>query len=131
MPAGGLKLSSKLLAALSILQAVPPDEKAIVFSWFKGALDLLEAVIHQRLRWPTSRIDGDFNSESRWKTLQRFTGGTGGRVLLITLSTGGVGLNLNVANQCATGSHPPTSESCSSLALDLLTQRSWSRDPPP
>ena len=47
-----------------------------------------------------ARIDGDMDHASRWAALQAFVdgGGGGAAVLLITLSTGGVGLNIEVAN---------------------------------
>jgi superfamily II DNA/RNA helicase len=99
---GGLRLSSKLLTALELLMAKPAGEKAIVFSWFKGALDVLEGVLVARLhKMSCERIDGDLDARERRAVLDRF-----GRpdcaadVLLMTLSTGGVGLNITAANHC-------------------------------
>jgi hypothetical protein len=99
---GGLRLSSKLLTALELLMARPAGEKAIVFSWFKGALDVLEGVLVARLhKMSCERIDGDLDARERRAVLDRF-----GRpdcaadVLLMTLSTGGVGLNITAANHC-------------------------------
>jgi superfamily II DNA/RNA helicase len=99
---GGLRLSSKLLTALELLMAKPAGEKAIVFSWFKGALDVLEGVLVARLhKMSCERIDGDLDARERRAVLDQF-----GRpdcaadVLLMTLSTGGVGLNITAANHC-------------------------------
>lgn len=96
---GGVRLSSKLLKALEILCAMPPGERGVVFSWFKSALDLLEAALEYR-GVSVARLDGDDDKETRKDVMEIFQARTPGsaRVLLATKTSGGVGLTLTAAN---------------------------------
>jgi hypothetical protein len=130
---GGLKQSSKMLHALRIIRAVPADEAVLVFSWFKGTLDVMERLLHERLQLRASRtccadvthsvllphpllphprsrcdgsctltdamgsictagLDGDVQAKTRKVILADFVNGRSSRVMLLTLSTGGVGV---------------------------------------
>ena len=42
---GGFRLSTKHVALLTLLRALPADEKVIIFSFFKAFLDLTEAAL--------------------------------------------------------------------------------------
>jgi len=101
-PRLSLSPSTKLQHVKEWLDAIPPGEKAIVFSYFKGFLDLVEGIITQAspagTRELCARFDGDDNQAARERTLQQFKERSSCRFLLATITTGGVGLNLVEAN---------------------------------
>jgi len=67
-------------------------------SFFVGSLDLLEAMFHD-LGIETARFDGDIPNDAREDELDRFKDDSSNcRVLLMTVQTGGTGLNLVCAN---------------------------------
>lgn len=89
--------STKMLHFRDWLQSVPKDDKVLVFSTFKGILDLLESLLGQ-MKVPVLRYDGD--DPYKGVQLRRFQQETAkeSRVLLSTVASGGVGLNITVAN---------------------------------
>jgi SNF2 family DNA or RNA helicase len=95
---GGFRASAKLDSIVDDFKnKVPQDEKLLIASFFKGSLDLLEAIFHE-LKVEVARFDGDIGSEEREAQLQRFKTRPTCRVLLMTVQTGGTGLNLVCAN---------------------------------
>ena len=71
---------------------------SIVFSVWKKTLDLVSALFSAK-RIPFLLIDGSLSLADRRKVLKRFREDPGVPVLLMTLGTGAVGLNLTVANR--------------------------------
>lgn len=63
-------------------------------SFFKGSLDLLEAIFDE-LGAETARFDGDISSEERENELDRFKMHASCRILLMTVQTGGTGMWCN------------------------------------
>ena len=97
VPFGGLRLSTKLIALRRQLAAVPSAEKSIVYSNFKGGLDLVEAMLSEDgVR--CCRFDGDDPPAERSEQLATFKSRPEIRVLLLCLSAGSVGLN--IADAC-------------------------------
>ena len=80
-------------------EKLPYDEKVLIVSFFKGSFDLLEAIFQER--HPdvgVARYDGDVKAEEREDELHQFKTDPSCRVLLMTIQTGGTGLNLVCAN---------------------------------
>lgn len=94
---GGFRASAKLESIIEDYQNMPKDDKVLICSFFKGSLDLLEAIFHD-MGVGTARFDGDVDSEERQMELDRFKEDESCRVLLLTVQTGGTGLNLVNAN---------------------------------
>lgn len=72
------------------------SSSVVIFSQFKKYLNVLEKVIDIELPWVNIlRFDGSLSPEKRNEVIKNFTKKDGGcRVLLITLTSGGVGINL-------------------------------------
>jgi SNF2 family DNA or RNA helicase len=95
---GGFRASAKLDSIVDDFKnKVPQDEKLLIASFFKGSLGLLEAIFHD-LKVKVARFDGAIGSEEREAQLQRFKTRPTCRVLLMTVQTGGTGLNRVCAN---------------------------------
>jgi DNA repair protein RAD5 len=74
------------------------EEKAVVFSQFVQFLDLLaQACDEADITW--CRLDGKMSQREREVALEKFRSPSGPRVILMSLRTGGVGLNLTVASR--------------------------------
>ena len=106
-PHYGFAASSKLEAALDWIKgkclrpAEADREKVIVYSFFKSSLDLIEAVIIHEQEFAgcgAVRYDGDVSAEQRFAELERFKTAPSVNVLLATVATAGVGLNIVEAN---------------------------------
>ncbi|KAI1121432.1 SNF2 family N-terminal domain-containing protein [Nemania abortiva] len=91
---------SKLLALLSDVREnirENPTHKSIVFSCWKKTLDLVSGLFQEQgIRY--DMIDGSLPLNERVKVLKDFRSSTGADILLMTLGTGAVGLNLAVAS---------------------------------
>lgn len=88
--------SSKLVALVSKLKQLPKDAKSVVFSQFTSYLDIIQTEL-RREKIQAFRFDGTLSRQQRTDVLKAF-GLSEGSVLLISLKTGGVGLNLVTAN---------------------------------
>ncbi|KAI1205005.1 SNF2 family N-terminal domain-containing protein [Annulohypoxylon truncatum] len=87
---------SKLLALLSDIQK-NSAHKSIVFSCWKKTLCLVEKLLHSHgIR--CVMIDGSLPLAQRVKVLKDFRSLSGANILLMTLGTGAVGLNLAIAS---------------------------------
>jgi hypothetical protein len=95
---GGFRPSSKLVELRGLLVAVPPGDKVLVFSFFKGFLDLAEGMLEAELDIRCARFDGDIGPDEKTAQLARFKAEPDVRVLLATIHSGGVGLNIIEAN---------------------------------
>ncbi|KAJ0130150.1 hypothetical protein HZ326_26743 [Fusarium oxysporum f. sp. albedinis] len=75
------------------------DYYSVIFSFYKSTLDIVGKALETRgIRY--LRVDGDIPSKQRDKILEEFQINRAWRVLIMTFSTGAVGLNgLTVANR--------------------------------
>lgn len=116
---GEFRYSSKLKSLSDFLQAdVAAGRRAVVFSQWTSLLDIVQMLL-RHLKLQHQRFDGSLSMNQREDVLTWFRGGgesatdidakaTGtaedrevaGRVLLVSLRAGGVGLNLTVATRC-------------------------------
>eukprot|EP00917_Polyrhabdina_sp_WS-2016_P009831 GHVP01021582.1.p1 GENE.GHVP01021582.1~~GHVP01021582.1.p1 ORF type:complete len:960 (+),score=188.02 GHVP01021582.1:1511-4390(+) len=96
-------LSSKMLHLKKHLKDdIEKSIKAVVFSQWTSYMDLLE-IMFQNENIPFKRLDGSMTLEKRRKAIEWLKeedsdGISQGRVLLISLRAGGVGLNLTAAS---------------------------------
>ncbi|KAG7361311.1 SNF2-related protein [Nitzschia inconspicua] len=95
---GGFKASAKLERIVQDVMKISKDQKAMVVSFYKGSLDLLEAMFHEH-GVNAVRFDGDVSAEERQACLHEFKTTPSCQVLLMTAQTGGTGLNITEANQ--------------------------------
>ncbi|GER25516.1 DNA repair helicase rad5 [Striga asiatica] len=94
------KESSKILSLLDCLENIRKSgsgEKSIVFSQWTSFLDLLEIPLTKR-GFEFLRFDGKLAQKKREKVLHEFADTRNKTVLLMSLKTGGVGLNLTAAS---------------------------------
>jgi DNA repair protein RAD5 len=87
--------STKLAALLISIQKTDPDDKIIVFSQWTSFLDLIEPIL------PVSfvRLDGSMSQSKRESAIKSFQENPKIKVLIASLRSCGVGLNLTVANR--------------------------------
>ncbi|KAG4435757.1 hypothetical protein IFR05_008771 [Cadophora sp. M221] len=90
--------STKLVAVLENIKLEPPGSKSLVFSYWTLTLDLLEGLLAQN-NIRSVRIDGRVSYEQRLAALESFRNDPEVSVLLMSIQTGSVGLNLAVANR--------------------------------
>lgn len=96
---GGFTGSAKIDEVVSYVETkLPADDKCLIFSFFKGGLDLLEGILYHDLNIECARFDGDLDSRTRSHELERFRKDPNCKVLLATVHSGGTGLNLVEAN---------------------------------
>lgn len=88
--------SSKLVALVRKLKELPKQAKSVVFSQFTSYLDIIQTEL-RREKIKAFRFDGTLSRQQRTDVLKAFTLSEES-VLLISLKTGGVGLNLVTAN---------------------------------
>ncbi|KAK9367659.1 SNF2 family N-terminal domain-containing protein [Lipomyces kononenkoae] len=89
---------SRLLSQLKTIRQEEPNTKSVVFSQFTSFLDLIQDAL-QRERYKCIRIDGSTVQRERARVLEQFQREKGEVILLLSLKTGGVGLNLVSANK--------------------------------
>jgi SNF2 family DNA or RNA helicase len=98
-PKKGFTASAKIEEAIKWFNTtVPDDDKAIILSFFKGSLDLIEGVLVEDLGIGCARYDGDIDKDTRKADLKRFKTEDTCRVLLASVQSGGTGLNITEAN---------------------------------
>jgi SNF2 family DNA or RNA helicase len=95
---GGFCLTTKLRSIVCQIAKIPPGDKAIILSFFKGSLDLIEALLFHEMQIEYARFDGDIAGRTRQEELEKFKQDPICRILLMTVQTGGTGLNINEAN---------------------------------
>lgn len=96
----GFQASKKLQTIIDKFKAFERGtEKVLICSFFKGTLDLIEAMfaeVYSEVGY--ERFDGDVSKPERSVILENFRRDVTCRVLFMTVQTGGVGLNLVEAN---------------------------------
>ncbi|KAH7928040.1 P-loop containing nucleoside triphosphate hydrolase protein [Leucogyrophana mollusca] len=90
-------ISSKMMAVLNIIRAIPEGEKAIIFSHWRMTMTLLEIRLGE-LEVGTLMYHGDLSSHERILVLRSFASDPAKKVLLNSMRAGGVGLNIASAN---------------------------------
>ncbi|KAJ8131633.1 hypothetical protein O1611_g1992 [Lasiodiplodia mahajangana] len=91
------ELPSKIKAVVRHVQAVPQNEKCVIFSYWTSTLNILEqgldvaGIIY-------CRYDGRLRYSQRTDVLERFQKDASIKVILISITCGGQGLNLTAAN---------------------------------
>ncbi|XP_022209333.2 transcription termination factor 2 [Drosophila obscura] len=92
--------SAKMKIVIQKLQSilVETTDKVIVVSQWTSFLDVIKDYLQER-DWQTLDFNGKMDAKQREEVLKEFnTVANDKRVLLLSLTAGGVGLNLNVAN---------------------------------
>jgi SNF2 family DNA or RNA helicase len=93
-----LKEPPKVTTLIDMIQEITDSgESALVFTQFMGTLNRIEGAL-RRENIPVNLIHGKFNRKKREESLRAFDQEEKGSVLLMTLKTGGVGLNLTKAS---------------------------------
>ncbi|KAI1775100.1 SNF2 family N-terminal domain-containing protein [Hypoxylon cercidicola] len=90
--------STKLSAVVQNVIHSGPEAKSIIFSYWTTTLDILSQLLRQA-GIPYYQVDGRVNYADRSTRLKNFKEDPQVRVLLMSIETGAVGLNLTVANQ--------------------------------
>eukprot|EP01129_Flabellula_baltica_P004187 TRINITY_DN1431_c0_g4_i1.p1 TRINITY_DN1431_c0_g4~~TRINITY_DN1431_c0_g4_i1.p1 ORF type:complete len:391 (+),score=104.37 TRINITY_DN1431_c0_g4_i1:142-1314(+) len=94
-------LSSKMERLFKDIERVKknhPDDKCVVFSSFTMFLDLIQAQFYN-MGWKHERYDGSMTTVERQYALDNFEAVPGNNILLCSIKSGGVGLNLTCANR--------------------------------
>ncbi|KAL4886206.1 SNF2 family N-terminal domain-containing protein [Aspergillus karnatakaensis] len=89
--------SAKLSSLVSDIGEQCHADKIIVFSFWKRALCILASLLERR-NLPALLIDGSISTKRREDIIRTFEN-PGNNILLMTLGTGAVGLNLTMANR--------------------------------
>ena len=89
--------SGKLERLVEILDAVPTEDKALVFTQYPG-FDRLAPHLEERLGRKVGFFHGGLAAAARTDLLERFDDVAGPSLLVISLRAGGRGLNLPAAN---------------------------------
>jgi DNA repair protein RAD5 len=74
-----------------------PDTKAVIFSQWTSMLDLVEVVLNENA-FNFFRLDGTMSQKKREETLRKFKTQKNTKLLLASLRSTGVGLNLTEAS---------------------------------
>lgn len=87
-----------LMEDLCRLRDQDPCFRVVIFSQFTSFLDLIEVVL-RRDNFVFYRFDGDMNIKSKAFAVEEFTKPSrNGKIFIVSLKAGGVGLNLTVAD---------------------------------
>ncbi|KAI0976951.1 P-loop containing nucleoside triphosphate hydrolase protein, partial [Xylaria arbuscula] len=90
--------STKLHAVVDNVSRSGPDSKNIIFSYWTSTLDVLFHLL-TRAEIPCCQVDGRTTYTERSKNLTTFKNDPRVSVLLMSIETGAVGLNLTIANK--------------------------------
>ena len=89
--------SGKLERLVELLEAMPADDKALVFTQYPG-FDRLVPHLHERLGREIGFFHGGLPARARDELVESFSDPGGPSVLVISIRAGGRGLNLPAAN---------------------------------
>ncbi|KAI1610625.1 P-loop containing nucleoside triphosphate hydrolase protein [Exophiala viscosa] len=93
------KVSTKLRTLLQDLKQHEKAEKSVVFSFWTYTLDIIESLLRQHTSIPYARIDGNLSGARREQAIQRFQTDDSVRVILVSITCGGTGLDLTAASR--------------------------------
>ncbi|KAI8631010.1 hypothetical protein F5Y19DRAFT_483658 [Xylariaceae sp. FL1651] len=91
------ELPSKIKAVVKHLQAVPQNEKCVIFSYWTSTLNILEQGL-TAAGILFCRYDGRLRHSQRTGVLKKFQQDASVKAILVSITCGGQGLNLTVAN---------------------------------
>ena len=74
------------------------DEKTLIFCYFKPEIDMLRHIL-ERSEWSAYQIDGSVSMAERTEAIEAFRADTDKSVMLIQISAGAVGMNLQFASR--------------------------------
>lgn len=97
----GITVTAKIAEIIKWVETIPEGDKAIAYSFFKGGLDIIEGIFVEHLGIECARFDGDVTPQERSKELARFKRLPKCRILLASVQSSGVGLNIVEANHVA------------------------------
>src|SRR6476661_2201172 len=89
--------SGKLERLVELLEAMPADDKALVFTQYPG-FDRLVPHLHRRLGREIGFFHGGLAARQRDELVEAFAHPNGPSILVISIRAGGRGLNLPAAN---------------------------------
>ena len=89
---GGFGATAKLDAMVDFVKKIPASDKCLVLSFFK------EGILYHDLGVQYARFDGDVSQDRKLAELERFKRNSKCKVLLATVQSGGIGLNIVEAN---------------------------------
>ena len=89
-----------MIGALCAIRDKDPSTKSLVVSQFTSFLDLIEEAL-QKEDFTFVRLDGRMSQEARARAIENFgdTSSSSPTVFLLSLTAGGVGLNLTAATR--------------------------------
>ncbi len=90
--------AGKLHRMFEIFEELPADEGILIFSQYSRMIRGLQEILTRRLDEEVLAFDGSTPRHLRDQMVQRFQSGRGPRLFLISLKSGGVGLNLTRAS---------------------------------
>ncbi|CAD6573847.1 MAG: hypothetical protein CYPHOPRED_005227 [Cyphobasidiales sp. Tagirdzhanova-0007] len=90
--------STKLRAAVQIIEAAPKDDKFMLISQWTSMLELTSHYLRE-LGIPHLRFQGDMSRSERDEAVKKFNKSPKYKCLLMSLKAGGVGLNLTGGNR--------------------------------
>jgi SNF2 family DNA or RNA helicase len=92
--------SGKLTRLVEVLdEAMAEGDRSLVFTQFTEMGGMLERHLRQRLHCDVPWLHGGVAKRARDSMVERFQGGDGPPVFLLSLKAGGTGLNLTAATQ--------------------------------
>ena len=114
-------LAGKTRKLVKLIKNLPQGEKALIFSGFTSAIDLMSAALNKKgIR--TLTLDGDVKPKDRVTVIEEFQESQDVRALFLTYPVGAEGLNLMNAN------HVVLIESWwNSAIMDQAVARAWRR----
>ena len=89
--------SSKVQTLIDIIQGIPADDKSAVFSYWTTSLNAIERALRDT-NVTFCRYDGRMSRARRTSVLDTFAGDSNIKVILVSISCGGQGLDLTAAN---------------------------------
>lgn len=90
--------AGKLHRLLEIFEELPDDEGILIFSQFSQMVRSLQRILVSRLGEEVLAFHGGTPRQQRDQMVARFQSGRGPRLFVISLKSGGVGLNLTRAS---------------------------------
>lgn len=90
----GFRSTAKIEKILEWVTLLPKSSKAIIFSFFEGALDLLEGTLTEDFGIDCARHDNDLSADKQAIDLTRFKTSPECKILLATVQSCGSGLNI-------------------------------------
>lgn len=90
---------SKINRLLQLIQAMPTDEKGIVFSYFPDFIKMIaEALRGTDIKFV--QLLGSMTPKQRQRSLETFENDSSTRIFLLSLKAAGFGITLTAANHC-------------------------------